>query len=140
MFGGRFGREPRIIIGRPLCSPVAAAFIAGVAMRPSRFAAVDPGLAPFPVAAVVSKVVPVAGIATVLATGIVTGLATGLATGLVAVFRAAAVATFAWGDPVVAATASPTAAATAAAPPSTPALAVVIASRVARSIRRCLEG
>ena len=128
MFGGRFGREPRIIIGRPLCSPVAAAFIAGVAMRPSRFAAVDPGLAPFPVAAVVSKVVPVAGIATVLATGIV------------AVFRAAAVTTFAWGDPVVAATASPTAAATAAAPPSTPALAVVIASRVARSIRRCLEG
>jgi len=128
VFGGRFGREPRIIIGRPLCSPVAAAFIAGVAMRPSRFAAVDPGLAPFPVAAVVSKVVPVAG------------LATGLATGLVAVFRAAAVATFAWGDPVVAATASPTAAATAAAPPSTPALAVVIASRVARSIRRCLEG
>jgi len=136
VFGGRFGREPRIIIGRPLCSPVAAAFIAGVAMRPSRFAAVDPGLAPFPVAAVVSKVVPVAGIATVLATGIVAGLATGI----VAVFRAAAVATFAWGDPVVAATASPTAAATAAAPPSTPALAVVIASRVARSIRRCLEG
>jgi hypothetical protein len=132
VFGGRFGREPRIIIGRPLCSPVAAASIAGVAMRPSRFAAVDPGLAPFPVAAVVSKVVPVAGIATVLATGIVAGL--------VAVFRAAAVATFAWGDPVVAATASPTAAATAAAPPSTPALAVVIASRVARSIRRCLEG
>jgi len=132
VFGGRFGREPRIIIGRPLCSPVAAAFIAGVAMRPSRFAAVDPGLAPFPVAAVVSKVVPVAGIAT--------GIVAGLATGLVAVFRAAAVATFAWGDPVVAATASPTAAATAAAPPSTPALAVVIASRVARSIRRCLEG